>query len=76
MPSSTPNGNDKTKVLMAFRADWVAKNKNSLTKTWIDGGTLRLTRLTEPKETGKYDLKARRATRSTGRWCRWPSRWS
>jgi thiocyanate desulfurase len=50
-------GNDKTKVLAAFRADWVANNKNSLEKNWSDGGTLRLTRLTEPKETGKYEYE-------------------
>src|SRR3990170_2172291 len=48
-------GNEKTKVLMAFRGDWVPKNKTSLERGWIDGGTLRLTRLTEPKETSEYE---------------------
>ena len=50
-------GNEKTKVQMAFRGDWVPKNKDSLERTWQDGGTLRITRLVEPKETGKYDLQ-------------------
>jgi hypothetical protein len=47
-------GGDRTKVLMAFRADWDARNTVSLERAWLDGGTLRLTRLTEPPETGKY----------------------
>jgi len=50
-------GDEKTKVLMAFRADWTANNKDSLERGWRDGGTLRLIRLTKPKETGKYDLE-------------------
>jgi hypothetical protein len=50
-------GDEKTKVQMAFRADWVPKNKDSLERCWQDGGTLRLTRLVEPKETGKYELE-------------------
>lgn len=50
-------GAEKTKVLMAFRADWTAKDKESLERGWRDGGTLRLTRLTKPKETDKYDLE-------------------
>jgi hypothetical protein len=50
-------GHEKTKVLMAYRADWVPRNKDSLERCWSDGGTLRLTRLTEPKETGKYELE-------------------
>ncbi len=49
--------NDTTKVLMAFRCDWVGKNTDSLARTWDDGGTLRLTRLVKPKETGKFDLE-------------------
>src|SRR5262249_34021002 len=50
-------GAEKTKVQMAFRADWSARNKDSLERCWSEGGTLRLTRLTEPKETGKYELE-------------------
>jgi hypothetical protein len=50
-------GTEKTKVLMAFRADWSAKNKDSLERCWFDGGTLRLTRLTKAKETDKYDYQ-------------------
>lgn len=52
-----PKGNDKTKVLMAFRADWEAKNKDSLEQCWQGGGTLRLTRLVQPKESGKYEYE-------------------
>jgi thiocyanate desulfurase len=50
-------GAEKTRVLRAFRADWVARNQASLERTWIDGGTLRLTRLTEARETGKYEYE-------------------
>src|SRR5262249_44706716 len=56
-------GGEKTKVLMAFRADWVAKNRNSLERTWVEGGTLRLTRLTEPRETGKYEYEGTRGNK-------------
>ena len=42
---SRPRGSEKTKVQMAFRADWVPSNKDSLDRCWLDGGTLRLTRL-------------------------------
>jgi hypothetical protein len=52
-----PSGADKTKVQMAFRADWRANNANALDRTWFDGGTLRLTRLTKAKETDKYGLE-------------------
>lgn len=52
-----PKDREKTKVLMAFRADWIPKNKDSLERNWRDGGTLRFQRLTEPKETGKYDYQ-------------------
>jgi hypothetical protein len=47
---------ERTKVQMAFRADWKA-NSDFLGDAWIKGGKLRLTRLTQPKETGKYDLE-------------------
>jgi hypothetical protein len=47
---------ERTRTLMAFRADWIP-NAPNLGDTWTKGGTLRLTRLTEPKETGKYDLE-------------------
>jgi thiocyanate desulfurase len=49
-------GNEKTKVEMAFRADWIP-NAPNLGDTWLKGGTLRLTRLEQPKETGKYELQ-------------------
>jgi len=50
-------GTEKTKVLMAFRGDWTPTNTASLERCWIDGGTLRLRRLTEPRETGKYEYE-------------------
>jgi hypothetical protein len=53
-----PELNEKTEVLQAFRADWIGKNqKGSLADNWLQGGTLRLTRLTKPKETGKFNLE-------------------
>jgi hypothetical protein len=56
-------GNEKTRVFTAFRADWSPKNKVSLERGWIEGGTLRLVRLTEPKETGKYELEGTRGNK-------------
>lgn len=50
-------GAEKTKVLMAFRADWSAKNKDSLERCWSEGGTLRLTRLSAARDTGTYDYE-------------------
>lgn len=58
-----PEGYNKTKVQMAFRADWVPRNKDSLHDTWFDGGTLRLSRLTAAKETGKYDYEGTRGNK-------------
>ena len=49
-------GYEKTKVLMAFRADWIP-NAANLGDAWLKGGTIRLTRLSAAKETGKYDLE-------------------
>jgi hypothetical protein len=56
-------GAENTKVMMAFRADWYAKNQSSLERAWLDGGTLRLTRLVQPQETGKYDLEGSKANK-------------
>ncbi len=50
-------GDEKTRVQMAFRTDWEGKDKSSLSHTWLKGGTLRLTRLVQPPETGKFDLE-------------------
>jgi thiocyanate desulfurase len=50
-------GTEKTKVLMAFRGDWKARDTTSLERCWSGGGTLRLARLVEPKETGKYEFE-------------------
>jgi thiocyanate desulfurase len=50
-------GAERTKVQMAFRGDWQPRNSGSLERGWQEGGTLRVTRLVEPKETGKYELE-------------------
>jgi thiocyanate desulfurase len=50
-------GSEKTKVQMAFRGDWTPKDTSSLEHGWTGGGTLRLTRLVEPPETGKYEFE-------------------
>jgi hypothetical protein len=55
-------GQEKTKVQMAYRADWVP-NAPNLGDTWLKGGTLRLTRLEAAKETGKYDLQGTRGNK-------------
>jgi thiocyanate desulfurase len=53
-----PDLTQKTKVLMAFRADWVGKqNTGSLEANWAEGGVVRLVRLTQPKETGRFQLE-------------------
>lgn len=51
---SRARGSEKTKALMAFRADWIP-NAPNLGDTWIKGGTIRLTRLSASKELGVYD---------------------
>jgi hypothetical protein len=53
---SRARGREKTKALMAFRADWVP-NALNLGDTWLKGGTLRLVRLSAAKDLGKYDLE-------------------
>lgn len=53
-----PALSEKTQVLQAFRADWLGSEQNgSLADNWLKGGTLRLTRLIKPKDTGKYELE-------------------
>ncbi|MBS1956234.1 MAG: hypothetical protein JST89_18760 [Cyanobacteria bacterium SZAS-4] len=47
--------NEKTEVLSAFRADWIAAQKDGpLNENWSKGGTLRISRLVKAKETGRY----------------------
>ena len=81
-PSSTARRaaekQQKTKVLMAFRADWIAA-----TTTSLDGGGWIERRHAAPHAAGRAEgdrqvraTRAPRATRSTGKWCRWPSCWS
>ncbi|HEY9871343.1 MAG TPA: hypothetical protein V6D08_19450 [Candidatus Obscuribacterales bacterium] len=49
---------EKTRVLMAYRADWIGTvGDGSLEDNWAKGGTLRIERLVEAKETGKYDYE-------------------
>jgi hypothetical protein len=49
---------EKTQVIQAFRADWIGSEQNgALADNWLKGGTLRLTRLIKPKETGKFELE-------------------
>ena len=53
-----PSITEKTQVLQAYRADWVGNHTNgSLQDNWMKGGTLRLTRLIKPKETGRFKLQ-------------------
>lgn len=48
----------KTSVIQAFRADWIGRVQNgTLEENWTKGGTLRLTRLVKPRETGKFALE-------------------
>src|SRR5437867_2978980 len=56
-------GHEPTKVLMAFTADWRAKQRDSLEQAWKSGGALRLSRLIEPKETGKYEYEGARGNK-------------
>ncbi len=50
-----PEG-EKTKVLDAFRADWIGNHaEGNLEDNWSKGGTLRIQKLVKAKETGKYD---------------------
>jgi thiocyanate desulfurase len=53
-----PGLDEKTQVLNAFRADWIGKDQShGLEANWANGGTLRITRLVKPKETGKFNLE-------------------
>ena len=45
-----------TKVLQAFRYDWIG-NSSELSKTWWNGGTLRIVRIKPNPLTGKFDLR-------------------
>jgi len=49
-------GEEKTKVLNAFRADWVPK-ADSLAETWTKGGRIVLTRLAPTLDLGRYELQ-------------------
>jgi len=52
------NKGQKTKVQMAFSADWIGRDRSgSMEANWFNGGTLRITRLIKARETGLYDLR-------------------
>ena len=52
------NKGQKTKVQMAFGADWIGREADgSMEANWFNGGKLRLTRLVKARETGLYDLR-------------------
>lgn len=54
--------NQKTKVTMAFRTDWIPNSK-FLGDTWLKGGVLRITRLSPSKELGVYDYEGTRGNK-------------
>src|SRR5947207_491599 len=55
---SEMNKGQKTKVQMAFSADWIGREPGgSMEANWFNGGTLRITRLIKARETGLYDLR-------------------
>lgn len=52
------NKGHKTKVQMAFSADWIGREATgSMEANWFNGGKLRITRLVKPRETGLYELR-------------------
>ncbi|MBY0550572.1 MAG: hypothetical protein K2W95_25055 [Candidatus Obscuribacterales bacterium] len=49
---------EKTQTQAAFRADWIGRQPNgNMQENWSKGGTVRLTRMVQAKETGKFDLQ-------------------
>jgi thiocyanate desulfurase len=51
-------GTGKTQVTAAFRFDWYGKETDGLLeRNWFGGGNVRITRLVEAPETGKYDYR-------------------
>jgi hypothetical protein len=59
-------------VKAALRFDWTP-NVPELRDAWMKGGTLTIKKIYPDPKTGLYDYAAPRATRSTGKWCRWAS---
>jgi hypothetical protein len=55
-------GHEKTRVQMAFRADWLP-NSPALGEAWLGGGRIRLERLAAAKERGDYDYKGYRGNK-------------
>ena len=50
--------NATTKVLAAFRGDWVPNRPNgNLEENWSKGGKLRIVKLSPAKETGRFDYE-------------------
>ncbi len=59
-PALMPDGSlgKKTSCLAAFQADWQGTHQDGpLEDVWAKGGTLRITRLIQPLELGKFDLE-------------------
>ena len=51
-------GTGKTQVTAAFRFDWYGKETDgSLERNWFGGGKVRIVKLVEAPETGKYDYR-------------------
>ena len=53
---SRARGEEKTKVLNAFKADWIP-NSGELGSTWTKGGRIVLTRLAPSLDLGRYDFQ-------------------
>ena len=52
------SGTAKTQVIAAFRFDWYGKETDgTLERNWFGGGKVRVTRLVQAPETGKYDYR-------------------
>ena len=51
-------GTAKTQVQAAFRFDWYGKERDgALERNWFGGGKVRITRLVQAPETGRYDYR-------------------
>ena len=74
---------EKTKVLAAFRAD-CGPNSDFLGETWLEGGTIRLERLTPSVELsgglhspdGYYDYRGSTGNKLNYEMAPWPNCWS
>ncbi len=59
-----PKDSENTQVMAAFRADWIPnEGTGNLEENWSKGGTLRIEKLVQPKEIGKFDLQGVRGNK-------------